>query len=293
MGCGGNTLVMSIPSREGGNCATKPVGTSCCGPDEVKMLGGRPNREHVREQIKEYVLQMLGAPRVRIELTDQNLDFCVDQALMWVELYAPREFFNYYTFRTTPGKSVYEMPPEVGYIRRVSYMEQGSGSYTTSDVGGVVPLDYFYNGGGYSSFMGGQVDPITPIWGRMGEWTMYKQYENMFSRLASRLGGWEWVSDYRHIKLYPVPCGMIQVSVHYLQKCKDWQCVIPSMQEGALCYAKAILGRVRSKIKNPPGAGGGIQLDGAELLSEFKEEFKEWKESLITRWGDVLPIYMG
>lgn len=291
MGCG-STLVMGMPSRDK-PCGPKTAGTTCCGPDDVKMLGGRPGREKVRENLKDYVLLSLGAPRVDVELSDQQLDMCVDWSLQWVEYYAPKEFFNYYTFFTTPGKSVYEMPPEVGYVRRVSYQEQGSYSYMTSDVGGVVPIDYFYNGGGYSSFMGGQVDPITPIWGRMGEWTMYKQYENMFARLSSRLGGWEWVSDYRHIKLYPVPCGVVQVSVHYLQQCKDWQCVIPSMQDGALAKAKEVLGRIRGKVKNIPGANGGLQLDGSDLLAESKEDMKTFKEELITRWGDVLGPTMG
>jgi hypothetical protein len=65
------------------------------------------------------------------------------------------------------------------------------------------------------------------------------------------------------------------------------------MQIGALAYAKLMLGRIRSRIKNPPGPNGGVQLDGLELLQEGKDELKEWREMLIYRFGGLLPITMG
>jgi hypothetical protein len=71
---------------------------------------------------------------------------------------------------------------------------------------------------------------------------------------------------------------------------KDWEMVTQAMQEGALSYAKEILGRVRSKYRNPPGPGGGMQLDGEALIQEAKEEREKWKEELLTRYGDLLPI---
>jgi hypothetical protein len=84
------------------------------------------------------------------------------------------------------------------------------------------------------------------------------------------------------------------VIVNYLQKMKDWEEVTQSMQEGALSYAKEIVGRIRSKIKNPPGPGnGGMQLDGDQLLEEAKAEREKWFENLLTKFGDVLPIQLA
>jgi hypothetical protein len=124
----------------------------------------------------------------------------------------------------------------------------------------------------------------------MGEWVLYKQYEMMFSRISSNIGGWEWVGNFRNIKLYPVPCRVQRVIVHYLQKRKDWNEVTEAMQDGALAYAKIMVGRIRSRFQNIPGPGGGGGLDGREILQEGMEDLKTWRENLITRYGDLPPI---
>lgn len=262
-------------------------------PVNIGKLGPRRNREKVRQQIKDYVLLMLGAPVISIELDEQQVDAAVDLALQVFEDYAPREYFQYYVFNTVPGKSVYELPPEVGMVRNVFYKQEGSFAFQSSDLGGALPIEYFYPGGAYSSIQGGMIDPVQPMWGRMGEWVLYKQYEQMYSRIASNLGGWEWVGGLENIKLYPVPFKVHKVIVHYLQKRPDFRQVTQAMQEGALAYAKIMLGRIRSKIKNPPGPNGGVQLDGDTLLQEGREEKKEWEEKLLTKWGDILPITLG
>lgn len=288
-----NTLAISRPTKDmisSLSCASSCSDLGHVDPLNKSQLGPRKKREKVREQIRDYILHMLGAPAIKLELDEQNIDFCIDQALKIVEDYAPREFFSYYVFNTVPGKSVYEMPPEVGYVRNVFYKEQGTFAFQASDLDGAIPVEYFYPGGAYASIQGGLIDPIQPIWGRMGEWVLYKQYEQMYSRVSSNLGGWEWVGGYRHVKLYPVPFRVQKVIVHYLQKAKDWEEVTQSMQEGALSYAKEVLGRIRSKYTSPPGPGGGMALDGQQLLQEAKEERQQWKEDLIYRWGDLLPI---
>lgn len=290
----GNTLVINRPSKD---AMASAKCESTCGtnlgpldPLDKKLLGPRPKREQVRQQIREYIYHMLGAPALKLELDEQNIDFCIDQALKVFEQYAGSEYFQYYTFRTSPGKSVYDMPAEVGYIRDVYYREQGQYAFQASDLQGAIPIEYFYPGGSYASIQGGMIDPIQPIWGRMGEWVLYKQYEQMYSRVSSSLGGWEWVGGYGTIKLYPIPYRSQIVIVHYLQKMKDWPDVCVAMQEGALSYAKEILGRIRGRYKNPPGPNGGMQMDGAELLAEAKEERKQWYEDLIHKWGDIPPI---
>jgi hypothetical protein len=72
-----------------------------------------------------------------------------------------------------------------------------------------------------------------------------------------------------------------------LQKNYDWGRVQQVMQDGALAHAKIMLGRIRSKIKNPPGPNGGVQLDGDTLLQEGREDRAKWLEDLVNRFGDV------
>ena len=65
------------------------------------------------------------------------------------------------------------------------------------------------------------------------------------------------------------------------------------MQEGALAFAKIILGRIRSKISNPPGPNGGVQLDGQQIPQEGLQEKKDWEERLLVRFGDLLGPSWG
>jgi hypothetical protein len=292
--CGSNMMYIGRPTEQDfarASCnAGNPNSLDC--PDDI---GPRPNRERVKEEVRDYVLLMLGAPVIKIELDIQQLNKAVDQAMKYVEEFAPRDFFNYYNFVTEPGKSVYKLPPDIGVVRNVFYKKQARMSFNAQDLGGSIPLEYFAGSSGMGTGLGGggMINPVSPMWGAMGEWVLYKQYEQMFSRTSSQIGGWEWVNDHRHIKLYPVPCGCEKVIVHYLQKCKDWQEVLISMQEGALAYAKVMLGRIRSKYQGTYGpSNSGLQLDGQQLVQEGQEELKEWKDDLINKWGDILPITM-
>lgn len=293
MSCGNNTLAMGRPSKD--NMASMLCSSSCSelgplDPLNKNQMSSRKQREKVREQIKEYCLHMLGAPVVKLEFDEQNLDFAVDQAMKVFEDYAGREYFSYYVFNSVPGKSIYEMPPDVGMIRNVFYKETGTFAFQSSDLNGAIPIEYFYPGGAYASIQGGLIDPVQPMWGRMGEWTLYKQYEQMYSRVSSNLGGWEYIGNPNTVKLYPVPYRVQKVIVHYMQKQKDWAEVTQAIQEGALTYIKEILGRIRSKYQSVPGAGGSVAMDGQQLLQEAREDRQKWFEDLIYKFGDILPI---
>jgi hypothetical protein len=286
--CNANTLFIKKCSQK--NCSNNSVlgGLGPVDPLDKNKLRPRIKRDKVKEQIRDYVLLMLGAPVIRIELDEQQLDLAVEQTLKIIENYAPREYYEYYVFNTSPGKSVYELPPEVGYVRNVFYKKHPQFAFQSSDLNGAIPVEYFYPGGAYSSIQGGLIDPIQPIWGRMGEWVLYKQYEMMYSRVSSNIGGWEWIGGFKNIKIYPIPTRPQAVIVHYMQKMKDWDEVTQAMQEGALAHAKIMLGRIRSKFVSPPGPGGGMQLDGQQLLQEGIEEYKQWKEDLIYKFGETI-----
>lgn len=283
-------LEISTPTKNI-NCQAQCSNTNLGPTDTLTPLAPRKNREKVRGQIKDYILLMLGAPVVNIELDEQQLDGAVDFSLQIVEDYAPREYFQWYIFSTIPGQTIYKMPDDVGMIRQVAYKETGQLAFSSSDLGGVIPLEYM-GAGAYGSIAGG-INPQTPVWGKMNEWVLYKQYEDMYNRAAGQQGGWEWIGGYSNIKLYPTPYKSHLVAVHYLQKRTDFKEVTQSMQEGALAFAKIMLGRIRSKIMNPPGPNGGIQLDGQQILQEGIQEKKEWEERLITRFGDLPSITLG
>ena len=242
-------------------------------------------RSSVLEDITDYVLTMLGAPVVKIELDCQQINVAVNQSLRRWSEWCPPEFYEFFNFKTEPGKSAYTMPEEVLMVRDVSYRTTPRFNWFASDLQGSIPIEYFAPGGNRQGFQAGLVDPIQPFWGRMGDWFLYKQYEDTFSRLSSANGGWEWINNGRDFMLYPAPYGKNEVIVNYLPKNKDWDYAHQFMQEYSLCMAKMMLGRVRSKYQNIPGPGGGVVLDGERLLSEGLEEKKQLEEDLIYKWN--------
>jgi hypothetical protein len=282
-----NVLYIPRPTQDQFNQLSCGQGCNNIGPTEpLERVGPRRNRDKVREQIKDYVLTLLGAPVLPLELDDQQLENCVDFALQIFEEYAPMEYFQYYTFYTVPGQSVYEMPVDVGYVREIAYKETANYAFSASDLGGVIPLEYM-GAGAYGSIAGG-INPQQPVWGKMSDWVLYKQYEDMYNRVSGQQGGWEWLAGYRHVKLYPIPYRTYPVVVKYIQRKTDFKQVTQAMQEGALAFAKIILGRIRTRIANPPGPNGGVQLDGNTILAEGLQEKKDWEERLLIRFGDVL-----
>lgn len=265
------------------------------GPGECNVAGLSPrrNRGKVIDEIKDYVLMMLGAPAIDIELDEQQLNMAVNQTLKILEYYAPREYFKYSTFPTTPGKSIYEMPTDVGYVRDVSYKEMPNSQFMSTELGGSIPIEYFYPGGAYSTMQGGMIDPVQPMWGNMGSWSLYSGYSRMFAKQSGALGGWEFIGGYRHIKLYPIPYNTSFVIVQYIQRCMDWNDTVLMMQEGAWIHARIMLGSIRKKFQGSFGPSGGFSLDGESMYQEAKADYKEWKEQLLTHWGDGPGISMA
>jgi len=293
MGCGSDTITIGRPTAQSANnirCNT--AGTSNCNTGCGSSLVRRA-RDVTKSKIRDYVLASLGAPRVAIELTEQQVDIAIEYILQIFEDYAPRDFFQNLVIRATPGKSVYKMPDDVGVVRNVFYKQMATFAFQASDLDGAIPIEYFYPGGAYSSIQGGLIDPLQPIWGRAGEWTLYKQYEHVYARVSSSLGGWEWVGDHKHIKIYPTPYSSNQfMIVNYLQKCKDWNQVHQVMQDGALWKCMNMLGMIRGKYRGSIGPTQ-MTLDYDYLLQRSDELRKEWLDDLMNRYSDILPITMA
>lgn len=292
MGC--NSTVVFNKSSD--NCEIVSNVSGGCGNGSDPSCTGlspRRNRGKVIEEIKDYVLSQLGAPVIDVELDEQQLDIAINKTLKMMEYYCPRDFFKYYTFATTPGKSIYAMPPDVGYVRTVSYKTMPDNQFLASDLTGSIPIEYFFPGGAYSTIQGGMIDPIQPIWGNAGSWALYSGYTRLFNRLSSGIGGWEFIGGYGHIKLYPIPLRTSYVSVHYVQKCMDWEDSMFLMFDGALALSQMALGMIRKKYQGSFGPSGGFSLDGESLYQTGKEGYEKFKENLLTHWADMPPITMA
>lgn len=273
-------------ANNGGGCNGEG-GTFDC---NFTGISQRKNRGKVIEEIKDSVMLLLGAPTLDLELDQQQLDFCVNQTLRIMELYAPKSLARYYTFFTTPGKTIYEMPPDVGYVRNVYFRQTDDFNFQSTDLQGAIPLEYF--AAGFYGTDGGFMNPAQPVFGKMGDWVNFKAASRNYSKLSSGIGGWEFVGGYRHIKLYPASSISKPVVVHYTQKCHDWDDVHYLAIEGTYALAMMALGMIRKKYNVSLGPSGGVTLDGAEMYQTGAAAYEKFKMDIMDRWVDPYgPVY--
>lgn len=264
---------------------------------DEERLGPRPRREKSREDIADFVMLMLGGTMVRVELNRQHLSLAVDHALQVYEQHAPRKVFDWYYFQSVPGQSQYKLPCDVGIIRAVHFDQgrcgPGNMSYGTMlGDGSVMPF--------YASFFpGASPFPSTsavggygfPAVGNLGEWVIFRGYQELFRRFLGGEPGWDYSPD-NAIILYPNPTRSFTVAVHYLQRKRDWQEVDPWIKEYALAMAKQMLGRIRSKFDRFVSPSGGVVLDGQALLTEGAGEKEKLEAAIMERFQitHMLPI---
>lgn len=267
---------------------------------DEQCLSDRPNREAIREELADYILLSLGAPRVRVELDRQQLTLCVDEALRRFEEHAPKSAFDNYYFQTVGGQGRYKLPCDVGIIRRVDFRPAGQcnagygGSFGLGGAAGLaIPFtgSFYYPGGSYGGVYGGGTRGYGSagmggyFHANIGEWVLVQSYQEMFTRISSGEPSWEIASGNTLI-IYPTPRnGNMTVVVNYLQRMRDWPEVNSWMKDYALAHAKEILGRIRSKYDRYVSPGGGVSLDGQALLAEAQQAKESLNESLRSNYG--------
>jgi hypothetical protein len=263
----------------------------------------RKRREHIREEISDWILAFLGAPKVQVELDRQQLSIAIDDAMKVYEDRTGRSEYQYCIFQTTPGVNRYKLNEDIGLIAGVDFRST-SGTGSVNGVGGIdlglsggmAPWagSFYYNtiGHGYSNTAGGFPSRNSPIYANVGEWNLLSGYMQLFQRVSGREPSWEISAD-NSIILTPTPIEVRTVVVHYLQRKRDWHEAHQWIKDYALANAKEMLGRVRSKFDKYASPGGSVSMDGPALLAESREDKKNLKE-LLTNTNDLewfIPYY--
>ena len=249
------------------------------------VILNRKRREAVREEISDWVLAFLGAPKVNVELDKQQLSIAIDDAMKVYEENAPRSEYQYCVFQTSPGINRYKLSDDIGLISSVTFRStsglgslNGAGGVDLGLSGGMAPWagSFYYNtiGHGYSNTAGGFPSRNSPIYANVGEWNLLSGYMQLFQRVSGREPSWEMAAD-NSIIITPCPLDVKNVVVHYLQRKRDWHEAHTWIKKYALANAKEMLGRVRSKFDKFVSPNGGVSMDGSALLSEaFNEREK-------------------
>lgn len=214
------------------------------------------------QSIKDFVLARLGAPTIRVELTDFQIQTCIEEAISKLEYHAPQWMTQYAVFDTSANINVYELPPAV--INNLTDVWYRRNLFTLGATPGSLEYDFaimfFTNTGLFNNY-------------NVGQYMLMQMYLKQISKVLGQGSSWNIINN-RYLQLFPVPDSNHAVILEY--RGLDANTILPAyrnwLQRYSLCLAKEILGRVRSKFKTLPGPGGGSSLDGELLLSEAREE---------------------
>lgn len=233
------------------------------------------------DDLGQWILRRLGAPRVCVELTQEHLQDAIDDAKRW--FLAKKGFTRYVKIPMVANQTEYELPEEVDRVLDVFFQLSQTDIATLftpiSSIDERLPYDVFATGsaaGPYSTYY------------------QLVQYIEQTKRVTNAEE--DWRQEGRKLYIFPRPTSGTFVMVAYSVKCVrldelsmfDYEL----LRRYALIMAKRDLGRVRSKFGEYPGAQGNITLDGDKLLTEAEAELEKINEEILQA-GNPLSFMTG
>jgi len=282
-------------------------------------------------ELREWVRRKLGAPIVKVELTDEQINDAFGTAVdKFLYYHHPKE--AYYYFTTIPGKNVYG-PPDLGRMKGsvATFSDLPLTGNENDDIRFVNDTHKLYKwDSNTSNWVDYNQDSSIPIdVMRTIREVVYQPVQDVVSQLAQgsadfflayyfqRSSGmfiadlwiamsakesfdyvlglqptWEIVND--RLYIYPIPRNRIKVGIRYsLMPTEEELASHEWVGKATLALSKMTLGTIRSKYQSIPGpAGEGISLDGQTLYQEGQQEWEWLLNDIITR-SEPLSLSVG
>ena len=237
----------------------------------------------LRDQWRRYILLKLGAPTIRVELTQAQLDMAIDEALrrfaQWVDWNHKLTIVG-----VNPGQEWIDLHEVVG-----EYIGVEDVIYNPDQNTQVFNNWFAFIGASFNFGWGNYY--VNAPYTTMVDYTIWVNYYEQWRRKIGEEPTWELIGD--RIFLHPAPREAVPVGIIYQAPWEEsmihrdeW------IKEWALAEAKEVLGRIRSKFGSFPGPRGDLSLDGETLISEARED----KERLLERLNEYvrpMPILTG
>lgn len=225
-------------------------------------------------QLRTYIKVNLGSGLFAVELTDEQLDEAVMDAL---NEYGKRQpIIESRILQISPYVRAYPLPHDAGY-------GVFDCQFITDDV---TPAAVFYMG-----LLGGQTTPLNAV--MLAEYDAFLRYRKTMMRATSVAPDWAYEEDTNTLFIY--------APVFNLRASYSWHAPRPLskvrlehqgwIRSYSLAKAKLTLGKVRSKFSGVlPGPARDLQLNGENLQSEAREEIKVLEAYLLSVQGDIPPL---
>jgi hypothetical protein len=217
-----------------------------------------------------WMLRRLGAPLLKVELTQCHFEDNISDAKHWFS--AKKGVKKQKIMRTVPGQVEYQLDDEVDTVLDIAFsvppMDISTVFYPFAQQGESIP---------YNAFMA------------PGSGGLYSSYTQtlMYVETAKRVLGAEpdWRQEGRKLYLFPVPKNDNGIWMDY----KANIITIEQLNERdhdlvkryALAKAKADLAEIRGKYDSYPGAQGSTTLNSAILRESALAEIEKLDEEII------------
>lgn len=244
-----------------------------------------------KEELRNWIKRQFGYPLVKVELTNDQLDDCIDYASEkfseWATGNANEEIFL--TLPLSAGQSIYELPE--GVVSIVDYSEEAGYS------GGVNQLFTVEN---YLYQLGYIPNNIGQSYGNFISYHLALEFISTMKRYLTNKYTYRYFRDSNKLQLIPTPTPtnreFVLLKTYMLRGAAspDWS--LDSYYEWlhgqfwVRKYAKALakeqLGYIRRKFNQFDSIGNtGIKLDGEQLVQEAKEELDKLGEELVDKYA--------
>jgi hypothetical protein len=234
-----------------------------------------------RDQLKLWILRTLGAPLVKVELTDDHLEDSITEAMRWFA--AKKGVKMQGGMALTVGQTEYNLPDEVDTVMGVVF---SANPWDLSLV--FAPFILPEQQLPYSVFAASEAG------GLYSNFTQTLQYIETAKRVLSAEP--DWRQEGRKLYVFPAAKNSGTLVLEY----KSTNVTLEQLngidhdlvKRYSLAAAMMRLGRIRSKYDSFPTAQGSTSLDGAALLDEARTMIETLDER-IAQLGYPMGFMVG
>ena len=233
------------------------------------------------DQLKLWILRTLGAPVIKVELTDDHLIDSIEDARRW---FTSKKGVKRSAVLPPSQDGSYDLPPEVEVVLDVAFTSTPF-DFSTIFAPFILPEQQIP----YSVFA------AQATGGLYSNFAQLLQYIDTAKKIIS--ADQDWRQEGRRLYTFPsrspTTASLIidyktnQVTIEQLEE-KDHDMV----KQYSLALAKMRLGRIRSKYDAYPTAQGSVTMDGATLLDEARTELEYLNEAIMLS-SYPMPILIG
>lgn len=248
------------------------------GPMYQQLGVGDDGSPDERRSLHEQIRMAFGSPSTKVEITKQQLDNCIDNALLVLRKYSSYSYKKAMFFLDLKrNQQVYVLSNKcVGFNKIVEILalhrvKAGAfrAAYSRNDNFAYAALQQLYTLGTF--------DILT--------FHLTASYvEELETLFASRIM-YNWYERKRELKIYQVPRGREKVLVEAIIERTEQELLSDRetaywLRKWAIMEAKSMLAQVRGKYATLPGPNGTTTLNANELQTQLEQERTELLEEL-------------